>query len=95
MLREIYKAVHTAEGENMIGYGNRDKFYGVEYINNYKKPCLVIKNGNVYEEIASFNNAEAARKFLDFLAEIYGFEKVDWNGADIPIGLLKDSDSWI
>lgn len=79
----------------MIGYENENKGYGVRYVHDRKKPCLVIKKENRYQKVASFNNAESVRLFFDTLAEVHGLITIDWTGDDIPIGLLKDSDSWI
>lgn len=72
----------------MIGYGYDGKMYGIEYIPPRRKPCLVVQKKGVRMKIASFDNAAKARVFLDFMADLYGMQKVDWMGDDIPVGLM-------
>ena len=72
----------------MIGYGSKDKTFCIGYLPPLRKPCLVIKDGNSIIKVASFNNAESARTFMDFFADLFILPKIDWTGDDIPVGLM-------
>lgn len=75
---------------NMIGYGKEDNAFGVSFIPPRKKPCLCIQKGNTLTKVASFNNAASAKRFLDFMSDLFNMEKIDWNGHDIPYALCDD-----
>ena len=76
----------------MLGYVKNIKgeryAIGVEYLPERIKPCLMARIGNVTIKCASFNDAEAARYFMNFLADFLGAPPIDWAGDDIPMGLL-------
>lgn len=81
-------------GIKMIGYSNTEKdiAIGVDYMPERKKPCLVMKEGNIYTKLASFNNETAARVFMDVLAKILNAEKIDWKADYVPLGLSTKID---
>lgn len=74
----------------MIGYGKDDKSFGIALMPERRKPCLCIQMGNVITKVASFNDYYSAKIFIDFMAELFGMEKVDWNSDDIPVGFRTD-----
>lgn len=61
-----YDVLKIEKGEN--GFG----MFGMPY---RKKPCLVIKEGNVYTKVASFNNEQSAEKFMDFVADMFNVKR--------------------
>lgn len=76
----------------MTGYTNKniDKSIGIGYMHQRLKPCLILREGNVETKLASFNNSESARLFIDSLAEIFNLEKTDWTSDDLPVGFRTD-----
>ena len=66
---------------------------GVSYMPYRTKPCLVVCDGNAVTKYASFNNEYAAREFMDMFADFVGMPRIDWNGDDVPWGLLKAGES--
>ena len=57
----------------MIGYqtsvNGKEMCIGVAYLPNRKKPCLVIGDSHSITKFATFNNALAARVFMDLFAD--------------------------
>lgn len=81
----------------MVGYRSikEDIEFGVELMPYRKKPCLAIRRRNVVVKYASFNNEYAAREFIDFLAEFFNLEKIDWSDVDsIPVRLCTSEKIW-
>ena len=79
----------------MIGYSNTEKkdiALGIDYMSERKKPCLVLKEGNIYTKLASFNNEVSARAFMDVLAKLLNAEKIDWKADYVPLGLSTKID---
>ena len=81
----------------MIGYqtsvNGKEMRIGVAYLPNRKKPCLVIGDSHSITKFATFNNALAARVFMDLFADYLGIQRIDWNNDEnVPWGLLNDSE---
>ena len=81
----------------MIGYqtsvNGKEMRIGVAYLPNRKKPCLVIGDSHSITKFATFNNALAARVFMDLFADYLGIQRIDWdNDENAPLGLLNDSE---
>ena len=64
----------------MLGIENKEKdlSIGVAYMHYRKKPCLVVRRGNVQTKYASFNDIESAYLFLDEFTELLNMPKQDW-----------------
>lgn len=73
----------------MIGYcsNNEDVAFGVMYFPERKKPCLVVKDKNVFTKVASFNNEESAIIFMNTVSKVFNIQEIGWNGDNIPLGL--------
>lgn len=71
----------------MTGYtkrkGGRKITIGIGILPDRKKPCLMIREGNVSTKYASFNNDEAAYKFMDIFADFIGAERIEWFGREV------------
>ena len=69
----------------MFGFesANENILIGVSYLPRRKKPCLIIRKGNTITKYASFNDDQAAKEFMDILANFMGFPRIDWNIEDI------------
>ena len=78
----------------MIGYKSNLAVYeiGVGYMPPRKKPCLIVKCGNTETKYASFNDEYSAREFMNIFASFVGAPLINWNGDDIPMGLVEDLD---
>lgn len=78
----------------MIGYKSGIAIYeiGVSYMPTRKKPCLVVRVGNTETKYATFNNEESARAFMNIFAMFTGAPLIDWNGDNIPAGLVEDNE---
>lgn len=80
----------------IIGYTNSEKdiSVGIGYMPPRQRPCLIVKQGHQYVKYASFNNEYLAVKFMDMLAELCDFQKIDWLADDIPWGFRADMNNW-
>ena len=54
-----------------------EKGFGVMGMPYRKKPCLAIKEGNVYTKVASFNDERSAEIFMDFVADFFKVQRMD------------------
>lgn len=52
-----------------------EKGFGMMGMPYRKKPCLVIKEGNVYTKVASFNDEQSAEVFMDFVADFFNVKR--------------------
>lgn len=55
----------------MTGIVKGDKGFVSMHMPARKKPCLAVKEGNVFTKVASFNNEESAELFMNFVAEMF------------------------
>ena len=62
---------------------------GIERFPYRKKYGLGVKIGNVCTKVATFNNVDSARFFMNKLCAFVGIAPIDWNGDDIPWGLQE------
>ena len=81
----------------MIGYqtsvNGKEMRIGVAYFPNRKKPCLVIGDSHSITKFATFNNALAARAFMDLFADYLGVQRIYWtDDENVTWGLLNDSE---
>lgn len=59
----------------MTGIHKGDKGFMSMHMPERKKPCLAIKEGNVFTKVASFNNEESAEWFMNFVAEMFNVKE--------------------
>ena len=59
----------------MTGIHKGDKGFVSMQMPERKKPCLAIKEGNVFTKVASFNNEESAEWFMNFVAEMFNVKE--------------------
>ena len=52
-----------------------EKGFGMMGMQYRKKPCLVIKEKNVYTKVASFNDEQSAEVFMDFVADFFNVKR--------------------
>lgn len=55
-----------------------------------RKPCLCIQMGNVITKVASFNDYNSAKVYMDFMAEMFNLTPIEWNSDDMPVGFRTD-----
>lgn len=62
--------------------GNRKLTIGVSKVPYRKKLCLVVEEGNTLTKYATFDNEEAAYKFMDLFCDFMDVERIERFGRE-------------